>query len=260
METIWLNEMSWKDVEEYLKTNDTILIPIGSTEEHGTGAPLGLDTYVATVLAEDAGRQTDTIVTPPIWFGDSTHHLGFPGTISIRTEVLAEYVKDVLRSLAKHGFRKIIVINGHKGVNLSALHSATRNVKEFEFPDVFFAVIDPLHIGAGAASARETKEHHAGELEISHLMYKVPQLIKKERITAEEPDFEGMYSRYMKTDLFKGGISIDIPWSSKEQRKFTKSGAMSDATNASREKGEKYHKEMVKEIVQFIEWLKSRKQ
>lgn len=60
----------------------------------------------------------------------------------------------------------------------------------------------------------------------------------------------------MKSDLFKGGASIDIPWSSKEQKEFTKSGAISDATKASKEKGEKYHNEMVKEIVEFIEWLK----
>lgn len=259
METIWLNEMTWKDVEEYLKVKDIILIPIGSTEEHGLAGPLGLDTYVAIALVEDAAKKTGTISTPPLWFGDSSHHLGFPGTISIRTETLSEYMKDILRSLARHGFRKIVVVNGHKGVNVAALQTALRNVKEFEFPDVFFALIDPLHIGAEAAQERETKEHHAGELEISHLMYKFPDLIRKEKIEKEEPDFERLYSKYMKTDLFKGGVSIDIPWSSREQRAFTKSGAMSDATRASSEKGQRYHDRMVKEIVEFIEWLKQRK-
>lgn len=258
METVWLNEMSWVDVEGYLKGSDIILIPIGSTEEHGPAAPLGLDTYVAIAMVEDAARQTGVIATPPIWFGDSSHHLAFPGTISIRTEVLTEYMKDVLRSLIKHGFKKIIVVNGHKGVNLPALQSALRNVKEFEHPDVFFALIDPLKIGAEAALERETKEHHAGELEISHIMYKFPHLIRKERIPVEEPDFEARYSKYMKTDLFKGGISIDIPWSSKEQREFTKSGAMSDASKASAEKGRRYHDKMVKEMVEFIEWLQKR--
>jgi creatinine amidohydrolase len=258
METIWLNEMSWMDVEAYLKTKDIILIPIGSTEEHGPAGPLGLDTYVAIAMVEDAARQTGVISTPPIWFGDSSHHLAFPGTISIRTETLTEYTKDILRSLARHGFKKIVIVNGHKGVNLTALQSAARNLKEFEYPDLFLAIIDPLKIGAEAALERETKEHHAGELEISHIMYKFPHLIKKERIPKEEPDFEGRFSKYMKTDLFKGGISIDIPWSSREQREFTKSGAMSDASRASAEKGKRYHDKMVKEMVEFIEWLKAR--
>jgi creatinine amidohydrolase len=257
--TIWLNEMTWQEVEKYLKTNDIIFIPIGSTEQHGYAAPLGLDTYVATALVEDVAKQTGIISTPPIWFGDSSHHLGFSGTISIKTETLTEYLKDVIRSLARHKFKKIIFINGHKITNLTAIHSAIYNIKEFEFSDLFLAVIDPIKIGVEAAKIREVKEHHAGELEISHLMYKFPHLIKKEKIQKEEPNFEDRYSKYMKSDLFEGGISIDIAWSSKEQREFTKSGAMSDATKASKEKGEKYHKEMVKEIVEFIEWLKKKK-
>lgn len=259
MKTIWLNELSWVEVEKYLKTNDIILVPIGSTEQHGPAAPLGLDTYVAIALTEDAAKQTGVISAPPIWFGDSTHHLGFPGTISIKTETLTEYVKDVIRSLAKHGFKKIVIINGHKITNLTALHSAVRNIKEFELPDLFLAIIDPIKIGVEAAKIKEAKEHHAGELEISHLMYKFPNLIKKDEIPKEEPDFETRFSKYMKSDLFSGGVSIDIPWSSKEQREFTKSGAMSDATKASKEKGEKYHNTMVKEIVEFIEWLKKKK-
>ncbi len=259
MKTIWLNELSWKKVEKYLKTKDIILLPIGSTEQHGPGAPLGLDTYVAIALVEDVAKRTGVISTPPIWFGDSSHHLEFPGTISIKTETLTEYVKDVIRSLAKHGFKKIIIVNGHKITNLTALHSAVRNVKEFEFPDLFLAIIDPIKIGIEAAKIRESKEHHAGELEISHLMYKFPHLIEKDKLPKEEVDFEKLFSKYQKSDLFKGGVSIDIPWSSKEQKEFTKSGAMSDATKASKEKGEKYHNAMVEEIVEFIEWLKKKK-
>ena len=260
MNTVWLNEMDWTEVEEYLKNTDIVFIPIGSTEQHGPAAPLGLDTYAAIALVEDVAKETGVISTPPIWFGDSSHHLGFSGTISIKTETLTEYIKDVIRSLAKHGFKKIVIVNGQKITNLVALHSAVRNIKEFEFPDLFLAVIDPIKIGIEAAKIRETKEHHAGELEISHLMYKFPNLIKKDRIPKEEPDFEGIYSNYMKSDLFKGGVSIDIPWSSNEQREFTKSGVMSDATKASKEKGEKYHTEIVKEMVNFVEWLKKKKQ
>lgn len=256
---IWLNKMTWQEVEDYLKNNDIILVPIGSTEQHGPAAPLGLDTYVAIALAEDAAKQTGVISTPPMWFGDSTHHLGFPGTVSIRTEVLSEYVKDVIRSLVKHGFKKIVIINGHKITNLTALQTAVRNLKEFEFPDIFLAVIDPIKTGVEAAKVRENGEHHAGELETSHIMYKYPDLIKKDKLPKEKPDFKGRYSRFMKTDLFAREDSIDIVWSSKEQREFTKSGAMSDATKSSAEKGKVYHESMVKNIVEFIKWLKEKK-
>ena len=250
--------MSWKDVEEYLKTNDIIIIPIGSTEEHGPGLPLGLDTYTAITLAEDAAVQTGTIITPPIWFGDSPHHMAFPGTVSIRTEILTEYLKDIIRSLAKHGFKKIIIINGHKITNLDALHSATRNLKEYEFPDVFMAVIDPIKIGSVVANKiKEEKEHHAGELEASHMLYKFPHLIDKEKLPAISPNLDAIYSRFMKPDLFSDGDSIDIVWSSVEQKKFTEgTGSMSDATKATKEKGKEYHDVIVKNIVEFVEWLK----
>ena len=225
----------------------------------GPAGPLGLDTYVAIALAEDVAKKTGILTTPPIWFGDSTHHLGFAGTISIKTETLTEYLKDVIRSLAKHGFKKIMILNGHKITNLSALHSAARNLKEFELPDVFLAIADPIKVGITASKVRTTNEHHSGELEIAHLMHKYPDLIKKERIPKTNPNFEGLYSRFMKTDLFAGGDSIDIVWSSREQKEFTKTGAMSDATNATPEEGKLYHDAMVKNLVEFVEWLKTKK-
>ncbi|MCS7116548.1 MAG: creatininase family protein [Nitrososphaerota archaeon] len=258
MKTVWLNEMTWVDVEDYLKNNDIILVPVGSTEQHGPACPLGLDTYIAIALAEDVALKTGVISTPPIWFGDSPHHLKFPGTISLRTETLIELIKDVIRSLAKHGFKKIIFINGHKVVNLDALHAAIRYMKEYECPDVFLAVIDPIKL-VSAAGVRVSEEHHGGALETSHLWYKFPHLIRKDRLTCERPDFHGMFSRFVKTDLFAGGDTIDVAWSSEEQRRFTSSGVMSDQTNASPELGREFHERLVTLIVEFIEWLKAKK-
>ncbi len=259
MEKIWMNEMSWKEVDEYLKGNQLVLVPIGSTEQHGPAAPLGLDTYVATALTEDVARQTGTIATPPMWFGDSPHHLAFPGTISIRTETLAEYVKDVIRSLARHGFKKIVIINGHKITNLAPLTTAVRNVKEFEFPELFLAIVDPIKVGVLASKIKEKDEHHAGELEISHMLYKYPRLIERDKIPKGNPEFNKLYSGYMQSDLFASGVYIDIAWSSGEEKRFSNEGALSDATKASAEKGKEFHEAMVREIVNFIEWLKVRK-
>ena len=188
------------------------------------------------------------------------HHLAFPGTISIKTETMTEYVKDVIRSLAKHGFKKIVIINGHKITNLDALHSATRNLKEFEFPEIFMAVIDPIKIGADIANKiKEEKEHHSGELEASQMLYKYPELVDLNKVPKIYPKLKEKYSKFMKSDLFAGGDSIDIVWSSKEQKEFTEqTGAISDASKATIEKGEIYHKEMVRKIVEFIEWLKTK--
>ena len=81
-----------------------------------------------------------------------------------------QVVYDVVRSLARHGFRRILLINGHKWTNLPALTSAARNIREFELPGVRTAVADPMYLARGIATAiKHANEHHAGELEVSHV-------------------------------------------------------------------------------------------
>lgn len=259
--SIWLHELTWEEVASYLKKNDIIIFPVGSTEEHGPAGPLGLDSYVAIALAEDAARKAGVLASPPLWFGDSSHHLGFPGTISLRTETLTAVIRDMAHSVARHGFKKILIINGHKSANLPALLSAAKNLHEYELPEVFFAVIDPMKIAKKVASKiKEAVEHHAGELEISHVWYKYPELIRVDKLTKKEIAFEKIFSEYSQYDLFgKTGEVIDIPWNSYEQRFFAPSGSFSDSSHANPKKGKEYHEYMVNVIVDFISWLRNYK-
>jgi len=150
--SVWIQDLTWEDVADYLTENDIVLFPIGATEQHGPAGPLGVDSFVANYLAEDVALRTNTLCAPPLWYGDSTHHMAFPGTITLRTETEVAVCSDIYRSLARHGFRKIITINGNKSANLPGLLAATKTLHEFELPDVFFAVIDPMKIGRGIAT------------------------------------------------------------------------------------------------------------
>ncbi|HWP27973.1 MAG TPA: creatininase family protein [Chloroflexota bacterium] len=257
--SVWLNELTWEEVAAYLATDDIVLWPIGSTEQHGPGGPLGVDTYVAIMLAEDAARRANVLCVPPLWYGDSSHHLGFPGTLSLRTETLMLVVRDVAHSLAKHGFRKILIINGHKGANLPGLLAATKNLREFELPEVFFAVIDPMKLARGIApQLKETPEHHCGELEISHVWYRYPELIRADRLTDDLVPFEEIFGEFSHNDLLAGGgDTIDIPWTSAEQRRFAPTGAFTPSRKASPEKGRRFHEYQVENIVRFIQWLRT---
>ncbi len=76
--SVWINELTWEEIAEYLKQDDMIIFPVGSTEQHGPAGPVGLDSYVAISLAEDVAKKTGILCTPPLWFGDSSTHLGFP--------------------------------------------------------------------------------------------------------------------------------------------------------------------------------------
>jgi creatinine amidohydrolase len=257
LNSVWLQELTWEDVADYLKKEDIILFPVGSTEQHGPAGPLGVDSYAAIALAEDAASQAGVLTAPPLWFGDSPHHLDFPGTISLRAETLRCVTQDVIRSLARNGFRKFIVINGHKGANLPALKIACRELHQEELSDVLISLVDPMFLGKGIGHIREAVEHHAGELEISHVWYKHPHLIRHEKLTHEAVDLEPALSPYVHKDLFGGGEdTVEIFYNSREQKKFAPRGSYSDSSKASPEKGKQYHDYLVNNLVDFIQWLR----
>lgn len=257
--SVWMQDLTWEDVAEYLRHDDVVLFPIGATEQHGPAGPLGLDAFVANDLAEDAALRTGAICAPPLWYGDSTHHLDFPGTISLRTETEVAVCSDIYRSLARHGFRKIITINGNKSANLPGLLAATKTLHEFELPEVFFAVADPMKLARGIAGRikQGVEEHHGGQLEISEIMYKRPELIRREKLSDTRIDHRSVFSDFFQFDLFGPAQDLlDIPWSSKEERAFAPSGQFSPNSAASAELGQMYHEYMVERLVEFITWLR----
>jgi len=253
---VWMQEMTWEEIQDYLKKNDIVIVPIGSTEQHGPHLPIGCDSLVAIGLAEETAKRTQVIVTPPTWFGDSPHHMAFPGTISLRSETIIQLMKDICKSLIHHGFKKIIVINGHRGANIPALKIAMKRVKE-ECPTVFMAIVDPFDIGASIA--KEIRESapgeifHAEELETSHLLYLYPNLVHMEKAKRE---FKGWPSKFIIEDPYVSGDKVGFILSAQEEAKITKSGIIGDPTKASKEKGERYHKALVNNIVEFIQEIK----
>jgi creatinine amidohydrolase len=257
--SVWLQELTWEEVGQYLEHDDIIIWPIGATEQHGPAGALGVDSFVANALAEDAARQAGVLCVPPMWYGDSAHHLKFPGTLSLRTETLMAVIKDVCHSLAGHGFRKLLLINGNKSANLPAMIAAVKNLREFELPHLFMAVIDPMKMARGIApQIKEAPEHHGGELEISHVWYYYPDMIRGDRLTDDTLDFHAVFGEFSHNDLLAGGgDTFDIPWTSAEQRAFAPTGAFTPSRKASRDKGKQYHDYQVANIVRFINWLRT---
>jgi len=249
---VWINELTLEDVVNYLTTNDIAIIPIGSTEQHGPCGPLVVDAYSAITIVEDAAKKTDVLATPPMWFENSPHHLDFPGTIYLMPENLISLVKNIVRSLERNGFRKFIVVNGHKGTSLAALTIACRSLKQYEIPHIKVALTDPLFL-ATALEIKDTNEHHTGELEISHVLYKHPHLIKTDKLQIENIDLKEVFSDYVKPDLFgKNKMTVEVFWNSQEQKKFAPTGSFTASDTASPEKGKLYHDNMVNTLVEFI--------
>jgi creatinine amidohydrolase len=256
--SVWIQDLTWEEVSSYLERERVVIVPVGSTEQHGPAGVLGVDSYVAITLAEDVAERTGVLVAPPIWYGDSSHHGGFPGTITIRPDTLTLLIRDVARSLARHGFDRIILLNGHKGSNLPALTSAVRVLHDEELPEVLFAVADPLHLARSAApTIKETNEHHAGELELSHVHYRYPGKIRTDRLTDAGVEFGEVFGGFVGNDLFgPAPDGVEIIWSGAEQRAFTPTGSFSSSLGLSEEKGKRYHDHIVGRLADLVEWLR----
>ena len=97
------------------EANGVIVIPIGATEQHGPHLPMCTDTITTEVTVLRAAKDARVVAAPAIAYSNSRQNIGFAGTVSVRPAILAEFVKDVCRSLLRHGFNKIVVVNGHGG-------------------------------------------------------------------------------------------------------------------------------------------------
>lgn len=118
-----LHLCTWLEVETYLQHSKGIIMPIGSTEQHGPTGLIGTDAICAEVIAKGVGEATQALVGPTINVGMALHHTEFPGSISLRPSTLMLVIRDYLVSLARTGFRQFFFINGHGG-NVATLKAA----------------------------------------------------------------------------------------------------------------------------------------
>ncbi len=190
-EAIRLQLRSWPEVEAYLAGCRGVIVPLGSTEQHGPTGAIGTDALTAEAVALEVGRRTGVLVTPVQAFGMAEHHLGFPGTVSLQPATLLAVIHDLVLSLARHGFERIYVINGHGG-NIATTRAA--------FAQAYGTAADRGLASAGALRCKlanwflapeamqlarelygDREGHHATPSEIAITLQLEPSLAAKQR-------------------------------------------------------------------------------
>ncbi len=220
-----LTDLTWKDVEEYLKKRKDVILPFGSVEEHGYHLPLSTDSDIAVSICEELGKRTGVLVAPVVWYGVSNTTRGYPGTVMVSFDTLKSYVKDLLKSLESNGFMTVYIVSGHlSSSQKSAIKEAAREVGLKSYL-LDFSKVDISDI-------LDTRAFHACEAETSLMLYLHPEKVVMEQAVDEEIEIEEF--------LITGGL------------KKTKSGVFGSPTEASEEKGRQIFERIVKELSRCI--------
>jgi creatinine amidohydrolase len=183
-----LQTATWPEVEAYLKRSNGIIVPIGSTEQHGPNGMLGTDSICPETVAFGVAESMEVLIAPTISIGQAHHHLGFPGTIALRPSTLMAVLVDVVRSLYRQGFRHVYFLNGHGG-NEATVKAAFQEIYalssygDADLSDLRLKLCNwYMTAGVGHLSKQlfgDQEGSHATPSEISLTFYAYPDEVKK---------------------------------------------------------------------------------
>ncbi|WP_430504998.1 creatininase family protein [Haloparvum sp. PAK95] len=247
-----LAEMTWQEVEAAVDETQTILLPVGSTEQHGHHMPLGVDVYMPDAVAERVAERTGCLLAPPVWYGVSPHHTFKPGTFTVESETFQHYVRDICASAADWGVENVLLINGHYLVQDPELDVVVRELTNEHGMRAFHVPLISGFEDAATAVRDSDVSFHASEFETSMMLELFPELVDMDRAEAvDAPDDALPLTDY---DAF-GDNRVGWALSADRMDELTPTGNLGDPTVATREKGARMVDDVVGKVTQLVEAL-----
>ena len=234
-----LGELTWQEAEIMMKEARAIIVPLGSTEQHGFHLPLNTDSTIADYLALEVAKRTNCLVTPTLTYGQVWSAKDFPGTIAIQERTYINFLKDIVTSLESKSPRNIILFSGHLGNVAPSKIAARELLDEKGFNNVyhFSYIVDMKQAAAGSMETElwHGSGLHGGEMETSVLLRITPELVLMDKAQADYP--------VRPPDLDIRPIS----WI-----EFAKQGIFGDPTKATAEKGARFIERTLQQLADLV--------
>lgn len=249
-------EFAWPEIRDAVAQNRVAVLPVGTVEQHGPHLPLVTDVLTATEMSRRAIERIpeQALLMPSVYYSFNEHHMDFPGTIAIQGETLIRYVTDIGLSLARHGFRKVLLVNGH-GSNVPFLDIAARQITIQSEAICAMASWWSLIPASLLSELRESEYPggmaHGCELETSVLLHLRPDLVQFDKA---KRDIHFEPSQFFFWDLQRPSPIVFQEWFSR----YSETGTVGDPTKATKEKGEKFVDAVVDRMVELISDFRSR--
>ena len=239
--------LTWKQVDTLPRESTLLVLPTAAIEQHGHHLPLATDTLINNLLLGKAlelvPAELSIYALPPVCFGKSNEHLGFPGTLSVSAQTFLAVVRDLGASIAASGFKKVVLYNTHGG-NTSLVDVLARDLRA-EFGLRTFSLFgSPGAMFEGVSKQERTYGFHAGEIETAYLLYGTPELVHPEEYT------KNYIARLDEPELLKPeGSAANFAWLTRD---IAPSGVLGDPTAATAENGERWANEAAARIAEIL--------
>jgi creatinine amidohydrolase len=253
LDKIYYDHLTWPEINEAVQAGKVVLLPIGSTEQHGHHLPLDTDNFLARGVCIEAAKRAprETLVMPTIPYGYNEHALDFPGTIHVTYQHFIEYCLDVCKSVAHAGFDRIIIIDGHGSNEHLCEFIARRATLE---TDALVASTIWTNLAIEAFEAVRESDFggaaHACEMETSAYLHLEPERVQMDKAKDHFGGAAGRAgSKFLRVDLTKGwGPMKLVRWTSSA----TPHGVTGAPTLATAEKGQATIDGAAENLVAFI--------
>jgi len=241
-----IEEMTPQEITDAMKEVDTVLVPLGSVEQHGPHLPVGTDTLIPITVAKCVAERARVLVAPQVYYGNSLSMVDMKGVFTITPDTLASLLLDLCKSFSRQGFKKIVFINGHGGnrqvlsfIGQKARIETGALIVRIDWWDITAEEIPKIC---------EREVVHADEGETSMMLACRPDLVDMKKAVKDET-YDKLVN-VLTSGKPKNRPEVYVPFS-----KWSKTGLMGDATKASKIKGEKILNSVVNNIVNFLQQL-----